>query len=244
MSIYKRGSLLRLEDCQRHGHASGAELYIVEGESASQAVCGLRDPEFQAVLPMQGKPANAAKASKRVLQSNSLFQALNAALGFPELQLQPPRHTQPQAIVDVAACRYQRVILLFDPDADGIHCGALMLIYFFTQLKDLLEAGYLGVVRPPLMELTYRQTLRADAPLESRFAYTEEELQQLQRELILAGVMQLKTHRTRGLGGMRSTLLRQTCMDPLTRNLFPLSTSDGQRALTFFGPSRTMDGRK
>jgi DNA gyrase subunit B len=244
MTFYKRGGLLRLEECQRQGHSSGAELYIVEGESAAKAVCGLRDPDFQAVLPMQGKPANAAKASKRLLQNNALFNALNSALGFPELLLQPVRQTQPQTVLDVCACRYQRVILLFDPDADGIHCGALMLIYFFTQLKPLLEAGYLSVVRAPLMELTYRRTLRADAPLESRYAYTEEELQKLQRELTLAGVMHLKTHRTRGLGGMPSALLRQTCLDPLTRHLFPLSTRDGQRALTLLGPSRTGDGRK
>lgn len=58
-----------------------------------------------------------------------------------------------------------------------------MLIYFYHQLRLLLDAGLISVVRAPLFQLTFRQTLLEDAPTESRFAYTEEEFKQLQREL-------------------------------------------------------------
>jgi len=221
---------LGLHDCEQHGHDSSGELFIVEGDSASKAVCGLRNPRFQAVLPMQGKPANAMKASARLLRENALFGELRTALGYA----QGP-YAAHGADIDVDACRYQKIILLFDPDADGIHCGALMLIYFHHQLRPLLEAGRIAVIRAPLYELTYSKLLVANAPRESVYAYTDLELQRRQRELTLAGAMQLKTHRTRGLGGMRSELLRSTGIDPSTRHLFPLTCADAQAAIAVFG---------
>ncbi|MEZ6137633.1 MAG: toprim domain-containing protein [Pirellulaceae bacterium] len=215
---------LGLQDCQTHGSQTTAELFIVEGISASQAVCNLRDVEFQAVLPMQGKPANAIKASARLLREYSLFRQLLSALGY---------ETAEQASADT--CRYGRILFLFDPDADGIHCGALMLIYFYHQLRPLLEAGRISVIRAPLFEVHYRQTLATDAPVNSRLAYTEDELRQMQRELTLAGAMNLKTKRMRGLGGMPTDLLRRTCIDPQTRHAFRLGPQDAEAAMAVFG---------
>ena len=229
MAYFNQRSKLGLQDCQQHGSNSRSELFIVEGDSASKAVCGLRDAEFQAVLPMQGKPANASKASVKLLRENALFCELRTALGCTQID------SGAFETIDVDACRYRQIILLFDPDADGIHCGALMLIYFYHQLRPLLEAGCLSVIRAPLFELTFRKTLLADAQQESVFAYTDEELHARQRELTLAGMMQLKTHRTRGLGGMRSDLLRATCIAPGTRHQFQLSLADAQAALDVFG---------
>lgn len=222
----KRG----LQDCQQSGRDAQAELFIVEGDSASKAVCGLRDASFQAVLPMQGKPVNASKASARAVRENALFKELRAALGYAAQATLP---NEPE--IKVEDCRYRQIILLFDPDADGIHCGALMLIYFYQHLRPLLEAGRLGVIRAPLYELTYSHLLVAGAPRESKYAYTDLELQRLQRELSLAGVMQLKTQRTRGLGGMRSELLYSTSIDPVTRHLCALTNADAEAALSIFG---------
>lgn len=230
MSYFNQRPKSGLQDCQQHGRDSQAELFIVEGDSASKAVCGLRDASFQAVLPMQGKPVNASKASARAIRENALFNELRIALGYAS-QATSPKET---AIV-VEDCRYRQIILLFDPDADGIHCGALMLIYFYHHLRPLLAAGRVGVIRAPLYELTYSQLLVAGAPRESKYAYTDVELQRLQRELTLAGVMQLKTHRTRGLGGMRSELLRSTSIDPATRHFCALTNADAEAALAIFG---------
>ncbi len=103
---------VKLHDCQIHGIGSEAELFIVEGDSASKNVVRVRNRQFQAVLPMQGKPLNACKASKRVVGQNELYQQLVAALGAGW-----------DETFDLSQLRYDRVILLFDPDADGIHCG-------------------------------------------------------------------------------------------------------------------------
>ncbi len=229
MNNFRRPKL-GLQDCRLSGANSRAELLIVEGDSASQAVCVLRDPEFQAVLPMQGKPANALKASARLLRENVLFGELRDALGYGAGE-----NSKTPVEVDPTRCRYSRILLLFDPDADGIHGGALMLIYFYQQFRALLAAGRLAVIPPPLFELSYSETAYPDAPHTSQLAYTEEQFQQLQRELNLAGAVRMKTQRMRGLGGMPSELLRTTCIDPTTRTAFRLSCADAQSAIAIFG---------
>ncbi len=213
-----------LQDCRVHGGSTRAELFIVEGISASQAVCNLRDPEFQAVLPMQGKPANASKASARMLRENVLFRELRSALGVSSTDG-----------AQAAECRYSRIILLFDPDADGIHIGALMLIYFNHQLCSFVEAGRIAVVRAPLYELTYRQTASDSAPWLTRFAYTDDEFKLRQHQLTLSGAINLKTKRIRGLAGMPTDTLRSTCIAPETRHLFQLGIEDAEAAVAAFG---------
>ncbi len=225
-----RRSKLGLQDCRQHGIDSRAELLIVEGDSASQAVCTLRDPEFQAVLPMQGKPVNALKASARLLRENVLFGELRDALGYGAGE-----NSKSPVEVDPTLCRYPRILLLFDPDADGIHGGALMLIFFYQQFRALLTAGHIAVIRPPLFELSYAETAHPDAPRTRQLAYTEEQFHQLQRQLNLAGVVRLKTRRMRGLGGMPTELLCTTCIAPTTRTAFRLSCADAESAITIFG---------
>ncbi len=215
-----------LRECRLAGPGGAAELLIVEGVSAGLAVNALRDMDSQAVLSMQGKPANAFKASARALRENTLFREVRRALGFGASE-----NGSPASQVDVAVCRYQRVVLLFDPDADGIHCGALMLLYLYHQFPALLAAGRIGVIRPPLFELSYRETAVADAPDHSLYAYTEDECRKLQGELTLAGKIGLKTQRMRGLGGMPTELLRSTCIDAKTRRWFPLSMADARSTL-------------
>lgn len=242
--MFPRRPKLGLQDCRQHGVDSRAELLIVEGDSASQAVCSLRDPEFQAVLPMQGKPANALKASARALRENVLFGELRDALGYGTqvkgttennaAEKGAAENSKTPAPVDPTRCRYSRVLLLFDPDADGIHGGALMLIYFYQQFPALLSAGHIAVIRPPLFELSYSETAHPDAPRKSQLAYTQEQFQQRQRELNLSGAVRLKTQRMRGLGGMPSELLRTTCIDPTTRTAFRLSSADAQSAIAIF----------
>ncbi len=254
--MFNRRPKLGLQNCHQQGVDSRAELFIVEGDSASQSVCSLRDPDFQAVLPMQGKPANALKASARLLRENVLFGELRDALGYgaadndteengtshedsTSKELHTTENSKTPAPVDPARCRYSRILLLFDPDADGIHGGALMLIYFYQQFPALLSAGRIEVIRSPLFELSYSETAHPDAPRRSQLAYTEEQFQQLQRELKLAGAIRLKTLRMRGLGGMPAELLRTTCIDPATRTAFRLGIADAQAAIAIFGGSQS-----
>ncbi len=128
---------LKLEDCT--GNGAGTELFIVEGDSAASIVCRVRDERFQAVLPMQGKPLNAYRATPKKVVTNPWFAALTDAIGT--------------GIGDDFALkkiRFARIVLLMDPDADGIHCGALLLMFFYRWMRPLLEAGHIAMARAPL----------------------------------------------------------------------------------------------
>ncbi|TWU02972.1 toprim domain-containing protein [Stieleria varia] len=210
----------KLVDCELHGGDSGAELFLVEGDSASKTVARVRDSRFQAVLPMQGKPMNAAKASVKSIEKNQLFTKLVEALG-----------TGWGDAFDLTAMRYQRVILLFDPDADGIHCGALMLIFFDRMLRPLIDANRLAVVQPPLFEISargYSDTLHA---------YTDEHYHKLRDALDAKGIAYSK-RRYRGLASMNDETLHETCLDPDSRSIHLLQRQDAAAALAAFGGKR------
>ena len=133
---------LKLDDCTHHGIGSGAELYVVEGDSAAGAVSRMRNAHFQAVLPMQGKPLNTVRATAQKVVANPWFAALTTALG-----------TGLGDAFEIKALRYDRVILLMDPDADGIHCGALVTMFFYRWMRPLLDNGRVGMARAPLATL-------------------------------------------------------------------------------------------
>ena len=131
------GTPSRLDDCRRAGD-DGAELFVVEGESAAAAVARVRDADFQAVLPMQGKPLNATRATRAKLLAHPLFGPLVDAVG-----------TGIEPDYRATSLRYGRILLLMDPDADGIHCGVLLLLFFRRWMPQLIAAGRIGIVRPP-----------------------------------------------------------------------------------------------
>ena len=128
----------KLDDCLVHGPGSGAELIVVEGDSAAAAVTRVRDPRLQAVLPMQGKPLNAVRASRSRVLGHPFFGPLAMAVGAGiEADCEPARS------------RYDRLLVLTDPDADGIHCGFLVLLFFHRWLRPLLDDGRIELERPP-----------------------------------------------------------------------------------------------
>ncbi len=135
----------KLADCERHGAGSGAELILVEGDSAQDSVLAVRDARTQAVLPLQGKPLNAWGRRRDKVEQHVLFQQLAQALGLPSPTALPAG--------GMAALRYERIVLLFDPDADGIHIGALVQLYFARWLPEMVEAGLLCLCRAPMYEL-------------------------------------------------------------------------------------------
>ena len=108
---------LKLLDCAFQPEGVAAELMIVEGDSASSSVGAARDERFQAVLPLQGKPLNAWKASRTRVAANPFYQAIIDAIGAG--------WDESFAIERV---RYERIVLIFDPDADGIHCSMMSLV--------------------------------------------------------------------------------------------------------------------
>jgi DNA gyrase subunit B len=206
---------VKLVDCEQHG--PGSELFVVEGDSAAGAVATLRDARFQAVLPMQGKPMNALRATAAKAASYPLFTAIEHSLG-----VSPGGET--------TSPRFEKVMLLFDPDADGIHCGALMLMYFYARLRRLLQAGAVHQVYPPWLQFSF------DDGQPAAFAYTEAQGQDMAKKLRDGGTP-FNTQRPRGLAGIDAALLQRTCIAPATRRSRVLGVADAEMAISVFDVS-------
>ena len=209
---------IKLQDCRMHGADSGAELFLVEGDSAALAVSNLRNKQLQAVLPMQGKPMNAYKSSLAKMLANPLFMALIDAIGAGVGDN-----------FDVSKRRYSRIILLMDPDADGIHCVALMLLFFYRLMPALLVNGLLEIARPPVGEVLNRQTKMIE------YADTDAQFMALINAQKTQLNQSLESLKYRGLAGIEATKLEALCMNAQTRKTSVLSIKDAQIALEIFG---------
>ncbi len=199
------GARSRLDDCRRAGTDSGAELFVVEGESAAAAVIRVRDAEFQAVLPMQGKPLNATRAAREKVRAHPLFGPLIDALGTG---IEPEYRAE--------ALRYGRILLLMDPDADGIHCGVLLLMFFQRFMPELIAAGRIALVRPPWGEVTVAGRVER--------GLSDSELTALADRARDAGPVTVR--RYRGLAAIDAEVIRDTCVTPVTRRITRVTPAD------------------
>lgn len=205
MGPERYGAVAKLVDCTDHGAGSGAELLLVEGDSAAAAVVRVRDARCQAVLPMQGKPLNVSRVSTTKVANHPFFGPLVAAVGGGLEDACLPH-----------LARYERVLVLTDPDADGIHCGFLVLLFLQRFMRPLLEAGRVGIVRPPWGEVVVAGELL--------LAFSEPELAAIaDRHRSRGGIA---VRRYRGLAALDADLLNMTCVNPATRRIDAVSPAD------------------
>jgi topoisomerase-4 subunit B len=210
----------KLADCQEKDPAK-SELFIVEGDSAGGSAKQARDKEFQAVLPLKGKPKNTWQDSSDTLYANKEIEAIALAIGVD--------HHKPEDAVDLSGLRYRKIIILADADVDGSHIQVLLLTLFFRHFPKLIERGHVYVAQPPLFRIDVN-SLGKGKPARKLYALDRVELEGIEEKLADEGAKDgsWTVSRFKGLGEMSPEQLWETTLNPDTRRMLPVRVDDGE----------------
>jgi DNA gyrase subunit B len=202
----------KLADCQLTDPAQ-CELFVVEGDSAGGSAKQARDRATQAILPIRGKILNVEKARLHKILENQEIQALITATG-----------TGIGEEFDLLKARYHRIVLMADADVDGAHIRTLLLTFFFRNMREMINAGYIYIAQPPLYLVNVDRT--------PHYFYTEKEWETFRKQN--PDVKTDTPQRFKGLGEMDAEQLWETTMNPETRTLLRVTMEDAATADRLF----------
>ena len=200
----------KLSDCNSQD-LNETELFLVEGDSAGGSAKQARERSFQAIMPLRGKILNTWDLESSEIIKSQEIKNLSTAIGVL------PGNG------DLSSLRYGKICILADADSDGLHIATLLCALFLRHYKSLVQEGRIYISMPPLY--------RIDCGKDVLYALDDK-----QREEIVAnfkgkkGKPKINIQRFKGLGEMNPSQLRETVMDPVTRQLVQLSISSSDNA--------------
>ena len=195
----------KLSDCNSED-LNKTELFLVEGDSAGGSAKQARERSFQAIMPLRGKILNTWELESEEIIKSQEIKNLSTAIG-----VLPGNN-------NLSGLRYGKICILADADSDGLHIATLLCALFLRHYKSLVKDGRIFIAMPPLY--------RIDCGKEVLYALDEKQKDDVVKEFRnKKGKPKINIQRFKGLGEMNPSQLRETVMDPNTRQLVRLSVS-------------------